>query len=61
MEGTDIIFTVEDTTGAYFPHEDALVVTLDVGNCVVKRMSVDNGYSANVIFLSTLDAIGISP
>ena len=37
------------------------MVTLDVGSCTVKRILVDNGSSANVIFLSTLEAMGISP
>ena len=61
MEGLDIIFTAEDGNGAYFNHEDALVVTLDVGNRIVKRILVDNGSSVDVIFLSTLEVIGISP
>ena len=60
-EGPDIIFTAEDANGACFPHEDALVVTLDVGNCTVKRILVDNGSSADIIFLSTIEAMGISP
>ena len=61
MEGPNIIFTAEDATGNCFPHENALVVTLDVGSCTVKRILVDNGSSTDVIFLSTLEAMGINP
>ena len=37
------------------------MVTLDVGNYTVKRILVDNGSSTNVIFLSTLEVMEISP
>ncbi|KAF3443549.1 hypothetical protein FNV43_RR13235 [Rhamnella rubrinervis] len=43
------------------PHDDALVVTLDVGNCTIKRILVDNGSSADIVFLSTLEKMGINP
>ena len=47
--------------GACFPREDVLKVTCDVGNYVVKRILVDYGSLVDVIFLDTLEAIGISP
>lgn len=51
----------EDATTTCFPHKDALVVTLKVGNCVVKRIPMDNGNLTDIIFLNTFDAIRISP
>ena len=36
------------------PYDDALVITLPIANCEVKRILIDNGSSANVLFLSTL-------
>ena len=37
------------------PHNDALVLTLDVSNCVVSRILVDNETSVNVIYLRKMD------
>ena len=36
-----------------FPHNDALVVTLRVANSMVKRVMIDEGNSADVLFWST--------
>ena len=60
MEGLDIIFTAEDPNGVHYLHGNALVVMLDVGNCMVKRILVDNKSSADIIFLSTLEKMTIS-
>ena len=35
-------------------HDDALVLTLNVSNSEVSKILIDNGSSANVLFLSTL-------
>lgn len=34
------------------PHHDALVISLLISNCRIKRILVDNGSSTNVVFLS---------
>lgn len=39
------------------PHDDALVLTLDILNCEVYRILVDNRSSIDVIFLSKLRKI----
>ena len=41
------------------PHHDALVISLLVANCRIKRMLVDNGSSTNFIFLSALKEMNI--
>ena len=34
------------------PHNDALLISLSIANCLTKRILVDNGSSANVLFLN---------
>ncbi|KAL5574386.1 hypothetical protein UlMin_023983 [Ulmus minor] len=41
------------------PHHDALVVSLLIANCRIKRILIDNGSSTNVIFLSALKEMNI--
>ncbi|CAB4286862.1 unnamed protein product [Prunus armeniaca] len=48
-----ISFTQKDMEGIEFPHNDALVVTLRFANSMVKRVMIDGGSSADVLFWST--------
>ena len=49
--GTDkISFTAKEEERILAPHHDALVISLTVANCLVKRILVDNGSSSNIIF-----------
>ncbi|XP_048619996.1 uncharacterized protein LOC125590465 [Brassica napus] len=49
--GTDeISFTAQEQEKVLAPHHDALVVSLTVANCLVRRILVDNGSSNNIIF-----------
>lgn len=41
------------------PHHDALVISLLIANCWIKRILVNNGSSTNVIFLSALKEMNI--
>ncbi|XP_070034299.1 uncharacterized protein [Nicotiana tomentosiformis] len=45
----DITFTEEDTDGFLLPHNDALVISLNVLDFKIKRVLVDPGSSANII------------
>ncbi|XP_031265000.1 uncharacterized protein LOC116123354 [Pistacia vera] len=41
------------------PHHDALVVSLQIANILVKRVFVDGGSSANILFLTTVKAMDL--
>ncbi|XP_074293577.1 uncharacterized protein LOC141620665 [Silene latifolia] len=41
-------------------HHDALIITLSIGNCLVKKLLVDTGRSVNLIMLETLKNMGFS-
>ncbi|KAG7599517.1 Retrotransposon gag domain [Arabidopsis suecica] len=55
-----ICFDSSDTQGLTGSHDDALVITLDVANFEVTRCLIDTGSSVDLIFLSTLQRMGIS-
>lgn len=54
-----IAFTEEDLVGVELPHDDPLIIDPIVGNFVVERMLVDIGSSANVLYASTYDKLGL--
>ncbi|XP_048623998.1 uncharacterized protein LOC125592685 [Brassica napus] len=41
------------------PHHDALVVSLTVAKCLVRRILVDNGSSSNIIFQTAYQDLGL--
>ena len=45
-----ITFTEEDARGVQFLHNDAVVVSLIIANYDVRRILVDNGSSADILF-----------
>ncbi|KAG7567535.1 Retrotransposon gag domain [Arabidopsis thaliana x Arabidopsis arenosa] len=55
-----ISFDDSDTQGLAGPHDDALVIILDVANFEVTRCLIDTGSSVDLIFLCTLQRMGIS-
>ncbi|GMN32148.1 hypothetical protein TIFTF001_041691 [Ficus carica] len=55
-----ITFHSSEATNLSRPHDDALVLTLNVSNCEVGGILVDNGSSADVLFLSTLKEMELS-
>ena len=56
---TSITFSDSDLEGCQHPHDDPLVVHAVVANKIVHRVLVDNGSSADIIFASTFDKMGI--
>ncbi|XP_056843238.1 uncharacterized protein LOC130495759 [Raphanus sativus] len=60
--GTDeISFTAREQERVLAPHHDALVISLTIANCLVKRILVDNGSSSNIIFHSAYADLGLEP
>ncbi|XP_013751667.2 uncharacterized protein LOC106454030 [Brassica napus] len=58
--GTDeISFTAKEQEKILAPHHDALVISLTVANCLVKRILVDNGSSSKIIFQTAYQDLGL--
>ena len=56
---TSITFFDSDLEGCQHPHDDPLVVRAVVANKTVHRVLVDSGSSADIIFASPFDKMGI--
>ena len=56
---TSITFSDSDLEGCQHPHDDPLVVRAIVANKIVHRVLIDNGISADIIFASAFDEMGI--
>ena len=56
---TTITFSDSDLEGCQHPHDDPLVIRAIVANKTIHRVLVDNGSSADIIFASAFDKIGI--
>ena len=56
---TSITFSDSDLEGFQLPHDDPLVVRAVVANKTVHRVLIDNGSSADIIFASAFDKMGI--
>ncbi|XP_056841670.1 uncharacterized protein LOC130494869 [Raphanus sativus] len=56
-----ISFTAREQEKVLAPHHNALVISLTIANCLVKRILVDNGSSSNIIFHSAFADLGLEP
>ena len=56
---TPITFSDSDLEGCQHPHDEPLVIRAVVANKTINRVLVDNGSSADVIFASDFDKMGI--
>ena len=54
-----ITFTEVDAWGVQFPHNDAIVVSLNIANYDVRRILVDNGSSADILFYDAFSRMSI--
>ena len=54
-----ITFSDSDLKGCQHPHDDPLVIRVVVANKTIHRVLFDNGSSADIIFASTFDKMGI--
>uniref|UniRef100_A0A2N9ED79 Uncharacterized protein n=1 Tax=Fagus sylvatica TaxID=28930 RepID=A0A2N9ED79_FAGSY len=46
-----ISFSEEDARGTHQPHDDALVITVNIAGFTTRRVMVDNGSSADILYL----------
>ena len=49
----------EDKIGTIQPHDDALLITLRIGDYDVKRVIVDDGSAAEVMYLDLYKGLGL--
>ena len=56
---TTITFSDSNMEGCQHPHDDPLVIKVVVANKTIHRVLVDNGSSADIIFASAFDKMGI--
>ena len=54
-----INFHSDESNYANDLHDDALVISLSIANCLTKWILVDNGSSANVFFLNVYREMGL--
>ncbi|XP_058223017.1 uncharacterized protein LOC131332738 [Rhododendron vialii] len=59
--GGTITFSSNDLKGVQLPHADALVVTVAIEKSTVQWVLIDQGSSADVMFFSTYQSLGLSP
>ena len=51
MDDQVISFSEDDARNIHHPHDDALVVTLTIAGLLTRRVLIDNGSSADIIYL----------
>ena len=60
MRGTDelaIMFIDEDAERIYHPHDNAIIITLLIADYTTRRVLVDNGGSANILYYPAFQQI----
>ena len=56
---TTITFSDSDMEGCQHPHDDPLVIRVVVANKTIRRVLIDKESSADIIFTSVFDKMGI--
>lgn len=46
---SEVSFLRQDLKLIQSPHDDALVISIKIGNCLVRRILIDNGISVNIL------------
>ncbi|XP_050244719.1 uncharacterized protein LOC126692918 [Quercus robur] len=54
-------FSDEDKVGTIQPHDDALVVTLRIGEYDVKRVMIDQGSAVDIMYPDLYKGLGLKP
>jgi len=56
-----MFFSKEDARGVKQPHDDPLVIMLMIEGFNTRRILMDNGSSADIIYLSTFQQLKLDP
>ena len=56
---TKIIFTEEDIYNIVQPHDDPMVITVQIANCLVHRVLIDTGSSMDILFKRTHEQLNL--
>uniref|UniRef100_A0A2N9G1W1 Uncharacterized protein n=1 Tax=Fagus sylvatica TaxID=28930 RepID=A0A2N9G1W1_FAGSY len=59
LEDLPITFGEEDARKLFHPHDDALVVTLEIAGYSTRRVLIDNGSSADIIYLTAFQQMRV--
>ena len=54
-----IVFSAGDAAGVHFPHADPLIIHVQVGSKIIKRVLVDTGASVDLMYWDTFEQLGI--
>ncbi|XP_023874707.2 uncharacterized protein LOC111987240 [Quercus suber] len=57
----DITFSERDVSGIKQPHDDPLVITLEVEEFATRRVLVDNGSSTDIMYMTTYQQLRLDP
>ena len=61
VDRDQIIFYEEDLEGTSQPHDDDLVVTSQIGGLLTKRVMIDQGSRAKIMYLDLYKGLRLKP
>ncbi|XP_043697244.1 uncharacterized protein LOC122648037 [Telopea speciosissima] len=56
-----LTFSNQDLADIQFPHDDALVIKMIITNCIVGRILIDNGSSADILYYDAFEKMLLKP
>ena len=59
--GRPVLFSEEDTYTVHFPHNDALVIAIQIGCCRVSKILIHGESSVNILYGHALDRMEDTP
>ena len=61
LESGDIIFSERDASGIKQPHDDLLVIMLEIEDFNTRRVLVDNGSFADIMYMTAYQQLSLDP
>ncbi|KAL0455873.1 UNVERIFIED_CONTAM: hypothetical protein Slati_0926500 [Sesamum latifolium] len=59
IEAGGISFHDRDLADILFPHNDIVVITIDIANFAIQKVMVDSGSSADIIFRNVIERMSL--